>query len=131
MPIAFLIKELQMVKTYLYGGFGGLIVGAIVAPNELIHLTFPLILGAGAIHSSTENYFKTNQGFNSQAAEEQTSVILVVEPGAELEINITRFLRVSLGGSYRIVENTDITDVSNKSLSGFSENFSLKFGSFR
>ena len=78
-----------------------------------------------------ENYFNTNQDFDSPAVEENSSVILVVEPGAELEINVTRFLRIGLGGSYRIVENVDITDVSNKSLSGFSGNFSLKFGSFR
>jgi hypothetical protein len=54
----------------------------------------------------------------------------VVEPGLEVEINVTRFFKIGLGASYRLVRQSDLITVSDKDLSGFSGGLSLKFGKF-
>lgn len=58
------------------------------------------------------------------------TAFFVVEPGLEVEINVTRFFKIGVGASYRFVRESDLTLVSNDDLSGFSGGFSLKFGKF-
>jgi hypothetical protein len=71
-----------------------------------------------------------------------SDVFLVFEPGAEIEFNIVKFFRISLGASYRLTngvllqykyyENNDlmITDIPVKALDAFNFNINFKFGWF-
>ncbi|MGI9544699.1 MAG: hypothetical protein ACR2MX_15665, partial [Cyclobacteriaceae bacterium] len=34
-------------KQYLYGGYGGLVLGAVIAPREMVHIYIPVLIGAG------------------------------------------------------------------------------------
>ncbi len=115
---------------YLYGGYGGLILGGIFSPKQVVHIYTPILIGAGGMEVTDRNYFNN---FNRPApigTFSETSAFFVVEPGLEVEVNITRFFKIGLGASYRFIRESDLTMVTNKDLSGFSGGLSLKFGKF-
>ena len=54
----------------------------------------------------------------------------VVEPGVNLDFNMTRAFRLSLGGSYRWVQGVHSAVSTNKELGGPSATVTFRFGSF-
>jgi len=114
-------------KLHLYGGYGGFMIGGVFAPKEAIHVTVPILIGAGGAYITDRNYLDTyveSNDFNEESA------FLVIEPGLEVEINLTKFFKIGIGASYRIVSGSDFINVKDKELSGFSSGISLKFGKF-
>jgi hypothetical protein len=125
----------------LAGGYGGLFMEAIIAPNYPVHVTIPVLFGVGGATAQygniwDENYWKSyDYYYNSDA-------YLVFEPGVEVEINIMKFFRLALGATYRLTNGLNLyydyyegdTFVSEKvdprALDGFNFNMSLKFGWF-
>lgn len=111
-------------------GYGGLVFEYTLFGNKMIHFTIPVLVGAGGaslykdIVIDEENFtwddFKTYE----------SSAFFVVEPGVNLEVNITKFMRFDLGASYRLVEFTEMDYLSNSDLSNLAVNASLKFGLF-
>ena len=57
------------------------------------------------------------------------SNLLVVEPEANLELNVTRNFRVALGASYRYALETS-GEKHEVGLSGFAGSLALRFGTF-
>jgi hypothetical protein len=60
---------------------------------------------------------------------------LLIEPAAEVEINVTRFFRIALGTSYRFPAqfesgSSGTPQANPESLKGFSYNLTFKFGKF-
>ena len=112
---------------YLGGGYGGLILGYSLFAKEIFHLNFPILFGGGGLDvlEDRDNIF-TN-GFDNIT---ETSGFFIVEPGAELEINIARFFRFAIGGTYRFMEGVDLSSVSNSKLDDWSTHVSFKFGKF-
>lgn len=115
---------------FLTGGYGGLYLEPIILPRSPVHLSFPVLLGAGGV--SFVSYNDANWGSNFV---EDYSAFLIVEPAAEIELNITRFMRIGLGTSYRFpfpfrVNSGTATSADPESLKGFAYNISFKFGSF-
>lgn len=119
---------------YLYGGYGGLLIGYTIAPKEVIHLSFPILIAAGGFEVSDRNYFNEirNRGQIELDHRIEHSTALVIEPGAELEINVTKFFRIALGGSYRMVRGVtlDRNNITDDDLSNWSTHATLKFGKF-
>jgi len=117
-------------ELYMYGGYGGLILGGIFSPKEVVHIYTPVLIGAGGMEVTDRNYlnnFNRPHGFGTFG---ETTAFFVVEPGLEIEVNITRFFKIGIGASYRLVRESDLSTVSDNDLSGFSGGFSLKFGGF-
>ena len=54
----------------------------------------------------------------------------VLEPGAGLEVNVTPWLRVVTGASYRFIGGANIPAVTGRDLSGVAGTLSFKFGKF-
>ncbi len=54
----------------------------------------------------------------------------VVEPGANLDFNMTDSFRLSLGGSYRWIKGVNSTASTNKQLTGPSVMVTFRFGKF-
>jgi len=117
-------------QLYLYGGYGGLILGAIFSPKEVIHIYTPVLIGAGGMEVTDRNYLNNFHRPPDFGTFLENSAFFVVEPGVEIEVNVTRFFKIGLGASYRLVRESDLTKVSNSDLSGFSGGLSLKFGKF-
>jgi hypothetical protein len=114
---------------FLTGGYGGLYIEPILMPNFPVHLSFPLLLGAGGISYITEDMdYDHNMIEDSEA-------FLIAEPSAEIELNLTRRFRLALGASYRFTTPFDVgmsgsPTVSSRALEEFSFLMTFKFGRF-
>jgi hypothetical protein len=116
-------------NVFLAGGYGGLYIEPILFPKLPVHLSLPVLLGGGGI-----SYVSDDPGYNNNLIED-TEAFLIIEPGAEIELNLTRFFRLAVGATYRFPTAFDVgltgTQRANaESLKGLSYTVSLKFGKF-
>lgn len=105
------------------GGYGGLVLEPIILPKLPVHISIPVLIGAGGV--ALTNY---TDDIDDEADVIDSDAFLVVEPGIELEMNVTKFFRFAFGGYYRYT--SDIELVQPESINGFSFGISLKFGKF-
>lgn len=114
---------------FLTGGYGGLYLEPILLPRMPVHLSFPVLFGAGGI-----SFISKDGGFNDNFIED-SKAFLIIEPAAELELNLTKFFRLAIGASYRMPTQFDIGLPGNytidvESLKTMSYTVTLKFGKF-
>jgi hypothetical protein len=109
------------------GGYGGLLFGATLFTKEVIHVTFPIVFGAGYLDVVDPNFLGA---FSNQEVTVEQSAFVVVEPAVQLEINITKNLRLAAGASYRYVTASSLQNIVNSDLTGFASSVSVRFGRF-
>jgi hypothetical protein len=115
-------------RLYLSGGYGGLLVEPIIFPMKPIHISIPILIGAGGAAIIDEDYYHNNydEYYNDLA----TSPFFVFEPGIEIELNVVKFMRIGIGGYYRYTSGMSLGEQDEHILDGFSAGLSLKFGKF-
>jgi len=117
-------------KISIAGGYGGLFFEPILLPRFPVHIAIPVTVGVGGV--AFARMYDYNE-FDDYYPEE-SDAYLVIEPGIELELNITRFFRFSIGGYYRYTTDVDLTigtqKVPGDLLQGFSGGINFKFGKF-
>jgi hypothetical protein len=111
------------------GGYGGLFIEPILLPRYPVHLSFPILLGAGGVS------YVSKEGSHNDNIVEDSEAFLLAEPGAEIELNLTRHFRFAIGATYRFptpfdVGTTGAPTVSAKSIEGWTYNMTFKFGRF-
>ena len=109
------------------GGYAGLTLGGIIFTRELVHLTIPVIVGAGEIQISDEDFFQNSTDTDFTI---ERSTFFVVEPGAQVEFNFTSSFRVAVGASYRWIQGLELSNLRDDDLSNFAGTLSLRFGRF-
>lgn len=115
--------------TVNYGYFGGL-AQVITYPGNMVHFSGQLLIAYG----STKDYEDPKEGLLDNFWNISGENFVIVEPGLNVEVNLsTRFTFVA-GASYRIVsgidqnnENLYVTHVTNEDMSGINFNIGLKF----
>jgi hypothetical protein len=122
-------------RNYMYtGGYGGLHIAATIMGDKPINVSFPVLLGAGAI-----SYIRTEYtGYYDDFYPESHYAYFVIEPGIDVQLNMTRFFRISAGVSYRytsdiylIYSNTSTASIASPSiLRGVNASIKFKFGKF-
>ena len=117
------VKPLNM-----HGGYAGIIVGGMILSKEVIHLTIPIFLGAGSVQVSDEDFFPNRP--NDAEFIIERSAFMVIEPGAQLEFNITEYFRFAAGMSYRYVTGTELDNIRDRQLRGSSIMVSFRFGRY-
>lgn len=120
-------KELRLV-----GGWGGLHLGYILAPQEVFHVQFPLFLGIGGMQIIDPEYnWNPNEPFVTDVIDR--TILFLIEPGVSLEINVTRFMRLSAGAKYRYTQGVEFNSnqIFDEDISGFSGHLSFNFGFFK
>ena len=113
------------------GGYGGLLLEYTLFPRSKIHVSFPLIIGAGSVfhnqavpadsvHSQPawSHYFSHGESF------------FVLEPGVKLELNVIKKMRVGLGISYRYSPEHNRQVTSPDVINQFTARLSVRFGKF-
>jgi len=101
-------------------GHGGFWLGYIFKGNAAIRPFAGLKLGWGGI---SQNYDHHDYAMNDNA--------FVITPSVEMEINITRYFRIAVGGNYQVTTGlTGSNGLSNKDFSGPGANLSFRFGWF-
>lgn len=113
----------------LYGGYAGLLLGTMLASKEVVHISIPVVIGVGNLEVSDDNFFSSSQGKDAKYTLESSN-FFVVEPGIQLELNVSQTFRLGLGASYRIVTGTDLVNVQDSDIAGFAGMLSFKFGVF-
>lgn len=99
-----------------------------------VHVSIPVLIGMGnaEIKEDRSLYYGDNwddpSAYSSRFVE--STSFIVVEPGVNIDINLTKYVQLSLGGSYRNVLGSSMVRLSDAQLSGWSCNMSLRFGNF-
>lgn len=123
--------------SYLGGGYGGVLIEPIVLGNRPINLSVPILFGAGGIGFESGDYNEYYDQFYSQLND--YDLFFIVEPGVELQLNLTPFFRVAFGAQYRFTtetelstnfNDTDIAILDKGDLNDFTFNVTFKFGKF-
>jgi hypothetical protein len=110
----------------LAGGYGGMFFEPIIFPKAPVHISVPVLIGIGGVaYTSVEVREWENDYFV-----EDSETFLVVEPGIEMEMNLTRFFRFSMGAYYRYTSEIELLNTDKDVLNGFSFGVNFKFGKF-
>lgn len=125
-------------KNYrLGGGYLGVFLEPIIAPNNPVHVSFPIIFGLGgaAVMDRNKNYDK-DPNYNNTTS----SPFFVCEPGVDVEFNLLKFFRLALNASYRHTSDIHLNyyspnglthfNIPADALRGMSYGVTLKFGWF-
>lgn len=95
-----------------------------IKSNKLFHAAVSALIGGGGVMKN-ERY----KGFEENENQEYSG-FFVAEPQVNFEMNITSFLRVAIGGSYRFVSGSSTAGITDQKLSGPAAHFSIKAGRF-
>jgi len=108
-------------------GYGGVVLEYIDNSNALVHFAFNTLIGAGGVtYNERDN---TDWDWNDNE-NRPTDAFFIVEPELKAELNVTTFLRINIGGSYRFVSGINIIGLKNSDIAGPSANITFKFGKF-
>lgn len=114
----------------LAGGYGGLIMEPIIMGWFPVHLSFPILVGAGGVANTsfTSDWYDPGEYWDGYL--EDATAFFVAEAGVEVEFNLVRFFRLALFGSYRYTSDIIMADTPSDALRGWSAGMTFKFGSF-
>lgn len=117
-------------RSSLYMGYGGLLIEPVIAYRSPLHITLPVIIGAGGVTYGTHSELPDNFDPFTYDDHSDAQAFFVVEPGIELEINVIPLLRVGIGASYRYTSDMHLPATAKDALHGVNAGISLKVGSF-
>jgi hypothetical protein len=104
--------------------YGGFEMGFISASDKLLHFSVNSLIGTGRIGYRWD---EDGEDWDASANDQ----FFIVEPSANLIVNLASFWRIGIGTSYRYVTGVDdFGDITDADLSGLSAVLTLKFGKF-
>jgi hypothetical protein len=125
---------------YLEGYYGGLFIEPRLFAKYPVHLSFPITIGMGNLTS--HNYVAQGSMhdiyYTLHRVKEKYS-FGILEPGAEIELNLLKFMRLGVGAKYRFTSDINFDSSENYVMANiykpsvlrrFTINVSLKFGKF-
>jgi hypothetical protein len=116
---------------YLELGYGGVVLEYIYNPNAVIHGSARVLIGGGAVDYRYDRWDNYGNYHDYDRPDVPTDKFFVVEPTLNVEMNITTWMRVQAGASYRYVSGIDqIHGIKDSDLSGASGVVTFKFGAF-
>jgi hypothetical protein len=110
-------------------GYGGLLFEYTHRSQRIVHLTGNVLLGGGYVSKNP-----VGRGRNWLDEEDRQrwdrSYYYAVEPGAGVEFNACKWMRVAAGESYRFIANSGTTGISDGQMSAPAGYIGFKFGWF-
>ncbi len=114
-----LVNELNWgVDEKLEMGYGGFMFGYTYNPEALVHVDTQILLGAGGVHV-----------IDSSNQSSDTGTFLISEISSQVEINVTDFMEIGVGASYRLATDPSINNLDGDDLSKPGVFISFQFGS--
>lgn len=89
------------------GGYGGVYIEPIVGAFNPVHLSFPVLIGAGGI-GYLKHWGHYDDYENDVTVDEDSYAYFVFEPGVEIEFNVISWMRFALVGSYRLTSDVNL-----------------------
>lgn len=113
----------------LLGGYGGMFLELIFFSNEVVHVTFPVSGGAGWLgyHRLNEN---NTVPMPNVEKEVDSDLFWYIEPGADLEFNISRNFRMAMGVSKRFTQDFELINTDEDAFEKLNYFITLKIGGF-
>jgi hypothetical protein len=119
---------------YLQGAFGGLKMEYTPKPNSAIHVSFPLVIGAGIarVDSTLNKGGKLENHKYNNGKDFGDNTFFVIQPGIQVEANLIRYAKVFVGANYRVAvaSSGNAANIPSNTLSGVSVSAGLKLGLF-
>ncbi|MEO1012722.1 MAG: hypothetical protein AAFX53_15575 [Bacteroidota bacterium] len=110
----------------LIGGYGGLHLEPIFFSKRMVNLSFPLLIGAGAVGYVDERF----RDDEYELREDDVDPVFVLEPGVSALFNISRYLQIEAGFKYRFSSEIDLENSPVSRINGFSGGLGIKIGIF-
>lgn len=110
----------------LAGGYAGLHVEPILFGRSKVNLSFPVLIGAGAVVYVEDNRHDIDIDFDRDDWDE----VFVLEPGVNFLYNLSRYVQLEIGARYRFSSKIDLAPNAVKNINGFSGGFGIKVGIF-
>jgi hypothetical protein len=110
-------------------GYGGLLIEPIIAPMSPVHVSLPLIIGAGGCGYQTYARVPGDAHEPFQYRDDYQA-FFVLEPGVEVEVNIIKLVRIGAGVSYRYTTDIDLPGTPKDALRGLNGGITVKVGRF-
>ena len=121
----------QWSEALLGGGYGGLLLEYTLLPRSVVHVSFPLIIGAGYMAYYNNDYsYSSGYPYHYHSKAVDDDFCFVVEPGVKAEFNIIKKLRLGVGVSYRYSPDLDLSNTPSNLINQFTGRLSLRFGKF-
>jgi len=117
---------------YLEGGYGGLLLEYTLFPKSVVHVTFPVLIGAGGASYITEKEYTEwdEDEWDDCHKNIDTDGFFVIEPGVRAEVNLLKFMRLNAGISYRYAGGVELINTPKDLMNNFTATVGLKFGKF-
>lgn len=115
-------------EAVLLGGYGGLFIEPIILSNEMVHLTFPVSAGAGWLGFHED--WSQNSGFDTTDNLIEDDVFWYIEPGAAVEVNVSKNFRMAVGVSKRFTQDLELINAIPNDFEELNYFLTLKFGKF-
>jgi hypothetical protein len=113
----------------LAGGYGGLLLEYRVLPWFPIHGLIDTTFGGGFVCTSSHRVESDYDDHSRRECDEGRGFGMIL-PTASVEVNLTRFMRLSTGAGYRFAFARDRDGISGRDLSGWTARTNLQFGWF-
>jgi hypothetical protein len=118
---------------YLSGGYLAIYAESSVRPWEAVHLTFPFTAGGGgAVYLSKSEYPEMDDDMELDFSKKESSAspFFLLEPGVNLEMNVTGYLKIFVGYSYRWLFGLDLENTQRNAFNNSNLNIGVKIGRF-
>ncbi|MCB0770472.1 MAG: hypothetical protein KDC00_08710 [Flavobacteriales bacterium] len=109
-------------------GYGGLFIEPILAHRSAVHVTLPVIIGAGGC--GYQLYGGLPRDFDPYTYSDDAQAFFVIEPGVELELNLIPLVRLGVGASYRYTSDITLPGTPSDALRGINAGVTIKVGKF-
>ena len=124
-----ILNQLPLVNSFLTGGYGGLLIEPLLFPQKPVHVSFPMIFGAGGVAQVDSQDWMGGHN-NHDPMYYQMSHFFIFNPGVDLELNMARIFRMGVGLSYRLTSATDLLTYEAGMMRGWDFYLVFKFGKF-
>ena len=114
----------------LAGGYGGLIMEPIIMGWFPVHVSIPILIGAGGVASTSFSSDMYDPYEYWDGYVEDATAFFVAEGRIELEFNLVRFFRLAVFGGYRYTSDIIMESTATDALRGWTGGVTFKFGSF-
>lgn len=112
----------------LIGIFGGLHLEPIFFSKSRVNLSFPLLIGGGAVSYIGDAFIGEDN--RETLTEDDFDAVFIVEPGLNVLFNVSRYLQLEAGIKYLFSSKIELEPATVNRLNGFSAGIGIKVGIF-
>ncbi len=119
-------------ENYVHMGYGGVLVGINLMQKNIINLSATSLIGAGGISYSEYSIDddECEQCEKRKDVHSDSEEFFVCEPTMMLHLNVTQWMRIGAGMSYRYTNGISVDDLSDNDFKNWSTVFAVDFGWF-